>query len=142
VRKSSDCKKRFVIAHSQRKPLSVLGDIGSQARVVLKHFTPSTFEPWKGAVVSTFVDTYSQGVWIDCPVTSSNCCHQMYIPFTQSPVYADQRMDVAVPMKSSVNLPLITAPIATHDTLIRYHPFPTFAIDQVIAHEVAVIVPV
>jgi len=51
-------------------------------------------------------------------------------------------MDVAVPMKSSVNLPLIAAPIATHDTLIRYHPFPTFAIDHVIAHEVAVIVPV
>lgn len=66
----------------------------------------------------------------------------MYIAFTQSPVYADQRMDVAVSMKSSVNLPLRAAPIATHDTIIRYHPFPTFAIDQVIAHEVAVIVPV
>ena len=45
VEKSSDCKKRFVLAHSQRKPLSVLGDIGNQAIVVLKHFTPSTFEP-------------------------------------------------------------------------------------------------
>ena len=45
VEKSSDCKKRFVLAHSQRKPFRVLGDIGNQARVVLKHFTPSTFEP-------------------------------------------------------------------------------------------------
>ena len=45
VEKSSDCRKRFVLAHSQRKPLSVLGDIGNQAIVVLKHFTPSTFEP-------------------------------------------------------------------------------------------------
>ena len=45
VLKSSDCRKRFVLAHSQRKPLSVLGDIGNQAIVVLKHFTPSTFEP-------------------------------------------------------------------------------------------------
>ena len=45
VEKSSDCRKRFVLAHSHRKPLSVLGDIGNQAIVVLKHFTPSTFEP-------------------------------------------------------------------------------------------------
>ena len=45
VEKSSDCRKRFVLAHSQRKPLSVLGEIGNQAIVVLKHFTPSTFEP-------------------------------------------------------------------------------------------------
>ena len=43
--KSSLSVKRFVLAHSQRKPLSVLGDIGNQAIVVLKHFTPSTFEP-------------------------------------------------------------------------------------------------
>lgn len=45
VEKSSDCRKRFVLAHSQRKPLSVSGEIGNQAIVVLKHFTPSTFEP-------------------------------------------------------------------------------------------------
>ena len=45
VEKSSDCRKRFVLAHSHRKPLRVLGDIGNQAIVVLKHFTPSTFEP-------------------------------------------------------------------------------------------------
>ena len=53
--------------------MSVLGDIGSQAIVVLKHFTPSTFDPWKGAVVSTFVDTYGQTVFTDCDVTSSTC---------------------------------------------------------------------
>ena len=45
VEKSSDCRKRFVLAHSQRKPLSVSCEIGNQAIVVLKHFTPSTFEP-------------------------------------------------------------------------------------------------
>ena len=45
VEKSSDCRKRFVLAHSQRKPLSVSREIGNQAIVVLKHFTPSTFAP-------------------------------------------------------------------------------------------------
>ena len=45
VRKSSDCKKRFVLAHSHRKPFRVSGEIGNQAIVVLKHFTPSTFAP-------------------------------------------------------------------------------------------------
>ena len=60
--KSSLSVNRFVLAHSQRKPFRVLGDIGNQARVVLKHFTPSTFAPWKGAVVSTFVETYSAAV--------------------------------------------------------------------------------
>lgn len=62
VEKSSDCKKRFVLAHSQRKPLSVFSGIAIPFMSVSKYFTPSTFEPWKGAVVSTFVDTYSLGV--------------------------------------------------------------------------------
>ena len=43
--KSSLSVNRFVLAHSHRKPLRVSGEIGSQAIVVLKHFTPSTFEP-------------------------------------------------------------------------------------------------
>ena len=62
VRKSSDCKKRFVLAHSQRKPLSVFSGIAIPFMSVSKYFTPSTFAPWNGAVVSTFVDTYSEGV--------------------------------------------------------------------------------
>lgn len=45
VEKSSDCRKRFVLAHSHRKPFKVLGDIGFPLISVLKHFTPSTFEP-------------------------------------------------------------------------------------------------
>lgn len=45
VRKSSDCRNRFVLAHSQRKPLRVSGEIGFPLISVLKHFTPSTFEP-------------------------------------------------------------------------------------------------
>ena len=64
VRKFSDCKKRFVLAHSQRKPFRVLGDIGFPLISVLKHFTPSTFAPWNGDD-RRFVETYSLGVLID-----------------------------------------------------------------------------
>jgi len=73
VPKSSDLTNLFVLFGSINIPFKILGEIGSQSRVVLKHFTPSTFEPWKGAVVSTEVLTYSPTVWIDCPVTSSIC---------------------------------------------------------------------
>ena len=45
VEKSSDCKKRFVLAHSQRKHFRVSGEIGFPLISVLKHFTPSTFAP-------------------------------------------------------------------------------------------------
>lgn len=48
---------RFVFEASQRYHLSVLGEIVAQDSVVLKHLTPSTFDPWKGAVVSTEVLT-------------------------------------------------------------------------------------
>ena len=41
---------RFVFPASQRYHLSILGEIVVQDSVVLKHLTPSTFEPWKGAV--------------------------------------------------------------------------------------------
>ena len=74
--KSSVFMNRFVLAHSQRKPLSVLGEIGSQARVVLKYLTQSTFAPWNGAVVSTFVETYPPNEVSLCPVTSSICISQ------------------------------------------------------------------
>ena len=45
VEKSSDCRKRFVLAHSHRKPLRVLSGIGVPFMSVSKYFTPSTFEP-------------------------------------------------------------------------------------------------
>ncbi len=80
--------------------MSVLGDIGNQARVVLKHFTPSTFDPWKGAVVRTFVETYSEGVCIDCPVTSSSCIQVPYIT-EPVPAYASNRTAVLDGISSS-----------------------------------------
>lgn len=42
VEKSSDCRKRFVLAHSHRKPLRVLSGIGVPLISVSKYFTPST----------------------------------------------------------------------------------------------------
>lgn len=45
VEKSSDCRKRFVLAHSAKYPLSVLLGIGVPLRSVSKYFTPSTFAP-------------------------------------------------------------------------------------------------
>ena len=45
VRKFSDCKKIFVLAHSHRKPLSVFSGIAIPFMSVSKYFTPSTFAP-------------------------------------------------------------------------------------------------
>ena len=45
VRKSSDCRNRFVLAHSQRKPLRVFSGIAIPFMSVSKYFTPSTFAP-------------------------------------------------------------------------------------------------
>ena len=64
VEKSSDCRKRFVLAHSQRKPLSVFSGIGLPFMSVSKYFTPSTIAPWNGED-RRFVETYSLGVLID-----------------------------------------------------------------------------
>jgi len=102
--------------------LSVLGDIGNQARVVLKHFTPSTFEPWKGAVVRTFVETYSEGVWIDCPVTSSSCILQTDIPETPSQRLANNRPSL---MEETIIIPCpaFVPNVDTNLTVQRYQPF-------------------
>ena len=122
MRKSCDCKKRFVLAHSHRKPFRVSGEIGSQAIVVLKHFTPSTFDPWKGAVVSTFVDTYSEGVWIDCPVTSSSCILQIDIPDTPSHRLSDKRTSL-IDEIITIPCPAFVPNVDTNLTVQRYQPF-------------------
>lgn len=64
--RSSDCKKRFVLAHSIAIPLRVASGILAPAISVSKYFTQSTIAPWNGEE-STFVDTYSAGARIDCP---------------------------------------------------------------------------
>jgi len=100
----------------------VLGDIGNQAIVVLKHFTPSTFEPWKVAVVRTFVETYSEGVCIDCPVTSSSCILQTDIPDTPSHRLANKR---ASPIDEIITIPCpaFVPNVDTNLTVQRYQPF-------------------
>lgn len=122
VPKSSDRTRIFVRCHSQRYPFRILGEIGNQARVVLKHFTPSTFDPWKGAVVSTFVDTYSEGVWIDCPVTSSSCILQTDIQDTPS-----QRLDCNQPslIDETIAIPcsVYVFNVDTNLTVHLYQPF-------------------
>ena len=100
----------------------MLGDIGSQAIVVLKHFTPSTFDPWKGAVVSTFVDTYSEGVWIDCPVTSSSCILQIDIPDTPSHRLANKRASL-IDEIITIPCPAFVPNVDTNLTVQRYQPF-------------------
>ena len=100
----------------------MLGDIGNQAIVVLKYFTQSTFAPWKGAFVSTFVDTYSQGVWIDCPVTSSSCILHIDIPDTQSQRLANKRPSL-IDEISTIPCPAFVPNVAMNVTEQRYQPF-------------------
>lgn len=88
----------------------------------MKHFTPSTFEPWKGAVVSTFVDTYSEGVWIDCPVTSSSCILQIDIPDTPSHRLADKR-PLLIDETITIPCPAFVPNVDTNLTVQRYQPF-------------------
>lgn len=102
--------------------MSVLGDIGNQAIVFLKHFTPSTFDPWKGAVVRTFVETYSEGVWIDCPVTSSSCILQTDIPDTPSHRLADKRPSL-IDETITIPCPAFVPNVDTNLTVQRYQPF-------------------
>ena len=66
---------------------------------VSKYFTPSTIAPWNGEE-STFVLTYSQGISIDCPVTSSSCIQVPYIT-EPVPAYASNRTAVLDGISSS-----------------------------------------
>ena len=99
----------------------MLGDIGNQAIVVLKHLTPSTFEPWKGAVVRTFVETYSEGVCIDCPVTSSSCILQTDIPDTPSHRLADKRPSL-IDETITIPCPAFVPNVDMNVTEQRYQP--------------------
>ena len=116
---------RFVFPASQRYHLSVLGDIVAPERVVLKYFTQSTFAPWKGAVVSTFVDTYSLGVWIDCPVTSSSCILQ-----TDTPEIPSHKLDCKRPSLIdeiiTIPCPAFVPSVDTNLTVQRYQPFHSY----------------
>ena len=113
---------RFVLAHSQRYPFKILGEIGSQAIVVLKYFTQSTFAPWNGAAVSTFVETYSEGVCTDCPVTSSSCILQIDIPDTPSQRFAGKRQSL---IDETITIPChaFVPSVDTNLTVQRYQPF-------------------
>ena len=70
--KSSLSTNRFVLAHSQRKPFRVFSEIVFPFISVSKYFTPSTIAQWNGEE-RTFVETYSAGSDILCPVISSIC---------------------------------------------------------------------
>ena len=102
--------------------MSVLAGIVAPERVVLKHFTPSTFEPWKGAFVRTFVETYSEGVCIDCPVTSSSCILQTDIPDTPSHRLADKRPSL-IDETITIHCPAYVPNVDTNLTVQRYQPF-------------------
>ena len=105
--------------------MSVVFGIATQFTSVSKYFTQSTFAPWKGAVVSTFVDTYSLGVWIDCPVTSSSCILQ-----TDTPEIPSHKLDCK---RQSLIDEIITIPcpafvpsVDTNLTVQRYQPFHSY----------------
>ena len=89
---------------------------------VSKYFTPPTIAPWNGAVVSTFVDTYSEGVWIDCPVTSSSCILQTDIPDTPSQRFDDNRPSL---IEEIITIPCAAAVFARAINVReqRYQPF-------------------
>ena len=113
---------RFVLAHSHRKPFRVSGEIGFPLLSVLKYFTQSTFAPWKGAVVSTFVDTYSLGVWIDCPVTSSSCILQIDIPEIPSHKLDCKRPSL-IDETITIPCPAFVPSVDTNLTVQLYQPF-------------------
>lgn len=102
--------------------MRIVGEIVSPARVVLKYFTQSTFAPWKGAVVSTFVDTYSLGVWIDCPVTSSSCILQTDIPEIPSHKLDCKRPSL-IDEIIAIPCPAFVPSVDTNLTVQRYQPF-------------------
>lgn len=122
VLKSSDCRKIFVLAHSHRKPLSVFSGIAIPFMSVSKYFTPSTFAPWNGATVSTPVETYSEGVWIDCPVTSSSCILQIDIPDTPSHRLANKRASL-IDEIITIPCPAFVPNVDTNLTVHLYQPF-------------------
>lgn len=102
--------------------MSVSGEIGFPLLSVLKYFTQSTFAPWNGAVVSTLVDTYSLGVWIDCPVTSSSCILQIDIPDTPSHRLEANRQSL---IDEIITIPChaFVPSVDTNLTVQRYQPF-------------------
>lgn len=75
--------------------------------------------------MSTFVDTYSQGVWIDCPVTSSSCILQTDIPDTPS-----HRLGCTQPSlideTITIPCPAFVANVDTNLTVHLYQPFHSY----------------
>ena len=102
--------------------MSVVFGIATQFTSVSKYFTQSTFAPWKGAVVSTFVETYSLGVWIDCPVTSSSCILQTDTPEIPSQRFADKRQSL-IDEIITIPCPAFVPSVDTNLTVQRYQPF-------------------
>lgn len=72
--------------------------------------------------MSTFVETYSEGVWIDCPVTSSSCILQTDIPDTPSHRLGDKRaslIDEIITIPCAAFVPSVDTNLTVH----LYQPF-------------------
>ena len=71
--------------------------------------------------MSTFVETYSEGVWIDCPVTSSSCILQTDIPETPSQRLADKRPSL-IEETITIPCPALVPNVDMNVTEQRYQP--------------------
>lgn len=72
--------------------------------------------------MSTFVETYSEGVCIDCPVTSSSCILQTDMPETPSHRLADKRPSL-IDEIITIPCPAFVPNVDTNLTVQRYQPF-------------------
>ena len=72
--------------------------------------------------MSTFVETYSEGVWIDCPVTSSSCILQIDIPDTPSHRLAGKRASL-IDEIITIPCPAFVPNVDTNLTVHLHQPF-------------------